>query len=149
MIPTFKFARSLMMASTLLSVLLLLATFLAPKPPEPPEPQLICGNALHFSNPYSRSDSLWIKGEKIFEMNCATCHALHDVVIGPALAGVFERRDSLWVIDATVDYMALMEKGDKEAIALYKEWREISHIRFTELSDEKLKALMTYIKAAP
>ena len=31
-------------------------------------------------------------GETLFKSNCAQCHALNEVVVGPALAGLHERR---------------------------------------------------------
>ena len=37
------------------------------------------------------------QGQTLFKNNCAVCHAVHEQVVGPALAGVHERRPLPWL----------------------------------------------------
>ena len=37
-------------------------------------------------------------GEKLYKNNCTQCHDINDVVIGPALKDVHERRPKEWLI---------------------------------------------------
>src|SRR5687768_5356392 len=55
-------------------------------------------------------------GQKIFKANCTPCHRMHQKLIGPALAGVLERRDSLWVIKMIRNSSQLIAAGDPTAM---------------------------------
>ena len=37
-------------------------------------------------------------GEKLYNANCTQCHAINEVVIGPALKGIEERRERPWLL---------------------------------------------------
>jgi len=39
------------------------------------------------------------QGKELFDGNCAQCHAVHEQVVGPALANVYERRDVPWLVN--------------------------------------------------
>lgn len=85
-------------------------------------------------------------GEKIFKANCNACHRIHQKLVGPALAGVLERRDSLWVIRMIRNSSQLIASGDPTAIKLFQEYNRIQMTSFTSLSDEELKTLLEYIR---
>src|SRR6187402_1494697 len=38
-----------------------------------------------------------VKGQKLFEENCKTCHAVHSRKIGPALKDVTTKRSKNWI----------------------------------------------------
>src|SRR5687767_9002649 len=61
-------------------------------------------------------------GEKIFKANCNACHRVHQKLIGPALAGVLERRDSLWVVRMIRNSSQLIASGDPTAVQLFREY---------------------------
>jgi mono/diheme cytochrome c family protein len=69
-------------------------------------------------------------GQKIFKANCTPCHRIHQRLVGPALAGVFERRAS----------------GDPAAVKLFREYNGTQMTSFTSFSDEGLRNLLEYIK---
>ena len=37
------------------------------------------------------------EGAKLFKANCASCHAINQKVVGPALKGVYNRYDEAWI----------------------------------------------------
>lgn len=85
-------------------------------------------------------------GQKIFKANCTPCHRIRQKLIGPALAGVLDRRDSLWVIKMIRNSSQLIASGDPTAIALFREYNNTQMTSFTSFSDEDLKSLLEYIK---
>ena len=145
MINQIQRIHSLLITALLLCIVLFTMAFYIPEAhTKEEEPQLICGNV--YLEKQQPTDSVYLAGKRVFKRNCTSCHQMHQKVIGPPLVNIFERRDSLWVIDATTNYPALMKRGDKVAIDLYKEYNEISHIVFEEFTDEELHALMIYLK---
>lgn len=85
-------------------------------------------------------------GQKIFKANCSPCHRIHQKLIGPALAGVLERRDSLWVIKMIRNSSQLIASGDVTAMELFREYKGTQMTSFTSLSDEELRHLLEYLK---
>ncbi|MGK0137733.1 MAG: mono/diheme cytochrome c family protein, partial [Algoriphagus sp.] len=59
-------------------------------------------------------------GEKIFKNNCAACHAYdNNVIVGPGLQGIEERRDYDWIKAWINNPAAVIASGDEYAINLY------------------------------
>lgn len=85
-------------------------------------------------------------GQKIFKTNCTPCHRIHQKLIGPPLAGVLERRDSLWVIKMIRNSSQLIASGDPTAMKLFREYNGTQMTSFTSFSDEDLRSLLEYIK---
>jgi mono/diheme cytochrome c family protein len=85
-------------------------------------------------------------GEKIFKANCRQCHRIHQKLVGPALAGVLDRRDSLWVISVIRNSSQLIASGDPAAVEVFREFNGTVMTSFTSFSDEELKALLEYIR---
>lgn len=85
-------------------------------------------------------------GQKIFKANCTPCHRIHQKLIGPALAGVLDRRDSLWVIKMIRNSSQLIASGDPTAAQLFREYNGLQMTSFTSFSDEELRSLLEYIK---
>jgi mono/diheme cytochrome c family protein len=86
-------------------------------------------------------------GEKIFKANCSPCHRMHQKLIGPALAGVLERRDSLWVVKMIRNSAQLIASGDPTAVQLFREYNGVQMTSFTSLSEAQLRILIEYLKA--
>jgi mono/diheme cytochrome c family protein len=85
-------------------------------------------------------------GKKIFEANCKTCHRIHKRLVGPALAGVLERRDSLWVIKMIRNSSQLIASGDPTAVKLFEEYNGLQMTSFASFSDADLRSLLEYLK---
>jgi mono/diheme cytochrome c family protein len=85
-------------------------------------------------------------GQKIFKTNCQPCHRVHQKLVGPALAGVLDRRDSLWVIKFIRNSSQLIASGDPVAVALFEEYNKTQMTSFTSFSDEDLRNLLEYLR---
>lgn len=85
-------------------------------------------------------------GQKIFKANCTPCHRMHQKLVGPPLAGVLERRDSLWVIKMIRNSSQLIASGDPTAVKLFREYNGTQMTSFTSFSEEELRSLLEYIK---
>jgi hypothetical protein len=67
-------------------------------------------------------------------------------LIGPPLAGVLERRDSLWVVKMIRNSSQLIASGDPIATELFREYKGTQMTSFSSFSDEDLRTLLEYIK---
>ena len=91
-------------------------------------------------------------GQALFSANCASCHAVHKDLTGPALAGVEERwggdKNKLhaWIHNN----QAFLKTGDKYANELYLKWNKTQMNVFgNSLSDAEIDAILGYIKSVP
>jgi cytochrome c2 len=85
-------------------------------------------------------------GQKIFEANCKPCHRIDRKLVGPALGGVLQRRDSLWVVKIIRNSSQLISSGDKTAVKLINEYNKTVMTSFSSFSDSDLKNLLAYLK---
>ena len=85
-------------------------------------------------------------GEALFTANCKQCHQVHKKVIGPALAGVTERRDVAWLIPWIKNSQKVIASGDEYAVALYEEYGKAQMQSFT-LSDDEILSILAYVNA--
>lgn len=84
-------------------------------------------------------------GEALFKANCASCHAIQEKGIGPALQGISQRRPEDWLIKWIRNSQAVVKTGDAYAVKIVKEYNGIVMPSFS-LKDEEIKAILTYIK---
>ena len=83
-------------------------------------------------------------GRKLFKSNCGACHKLDKKVVGPALAGVTERRTSEWLLSWIKDNAAFRASGDADAIAIYEEYGGSAMNAFPFLSDQDINDILQY-----
>ncbi|MDX2303015.1 MAG: cytochrome c3 family protein [Microscillaceae bacterium] len=85
------------------------------------------------------------KGEELFNNNCTSCHALsNEVVVGPGLQGILERRDRSWLIPWIKNSQAVITSGDPYAVALYEKYNKTLMTAFP-WPDEDINAVIDYI----
>lgn len=84
-------------------------------------------------------------GDALFKENCAQCHAIHDVVVGPALAGLEERRPMPWLFKWVRNSSKMVAAGDDYAVKIYNEYQQQQMPSFA-LSDEEITSIIKYIK---
>ena len=87
------------------------------------------------------------EGKTIFTTRCAGCHNVNRQVVGPALAGVDQRRSIDWIINFVHSSQTMVNRGDKDATALLKEFNNIPMPDHKDLSDENIKNVVEYIKS--
>tara|TARA_R110002073_G_scaffold108336_5_gene243492 strand:- start:67235 stop:68512 length:1278 start_codon:yes stop_codon:yes gene_type:complete len=84
------------------------------------------------------------EGRKLFKSLCTTCHKLDKKSTGPALGGVEERRENDWLKAWIKDNNALRATGDRDAIAIYDEYKGSSMNTFPQLSDQQIDDILYY-----
>lgn len=85
-------------------------------------------------------------GEELFTKYCTACHKLtNEKAVGPGLAGLQDRRSEEWLLKWIKDSKALIDSGDEEAIALFAEYNSMPMMAFTQLSDDDIKGILSYI----
>jgi cytochrome c551/c552 len=87
------------------------------------------------------------EGRVIFTSRCAGCHNVNKMVTGPALAGVHERRSMDWIVKFVQSSQSLVKAGDKDAVALFEKFNKIPMPDHADLSPEKIKSIVDFIKA--
>src|SRR5690606_4395539 len=62
-------------------------------------------------------------GKQLFDTNCKTCHRVDTRLIGPPLAGVYDRAPSIqWIKDFIHNSSAVIASGDEYAVNLFNEY---------------------------
>ena len=84
------------------------------------------------------------EGKKLFKSLCASCHKLDKKLIGPALAGVEERRENDWLKAWIKNNAELRASGDKEANAIFEEYNGSNMTAFPQLSDKNIDDILYY-----
>jgi cytochrome c2 len=89
-------------------------------------------------------------GQALFSSNCASCHAVHKDLTGPALAGVEERwGDKTRLYSWIRNNQAFLKTGDKYANELYLKWNKTPMNLFPNLTDPQIDAILNYVKTVP
>jgi hypothetical protein len=83
-------------------------------------------------------------GEQIFESNCGACHQLHQIVIGPSLNGVIERKGIDWFMNWITNPKELIETNE-EAARLFEDYGRTEHLAYP-FEEQELQLLIEYIK---
>lgn len=101
--------------------------------PSPPPP-LTAAEALNIA-----------AGEALFKGDCAQCHAIHDVVVGPALAGVRQRRPEKWLHAWVKNSSKLVASGDEYAVKIFEQYQRQQMPGF-QLSDKEISQIFDYVQ---
>ncbi|MDQ4141106.1 MAG: c-type cytochrome [Bacteroidota bacterium] len=95
----------------------------------------------------SGDDAVAAAGETLFKNNCASCHAIGEKVVGPALRDVHKRRKLPWLKSWIRNSSQMVQSGDKEAVALFNEYDKQQMPSFA-FSDDQLTSIIKYIEKA-
>mgnify|MGYP003681984611 FL=1 len=93
----------------------------------------------------SFDESVVKNGESLYKGNCTVCHAIDEVIIGPALRDVHQRRNQEWIYAFIKNSQKVIKSGDEYAVKLYNQYNKTLMTSF-DFSDEELDAILTYIK---
>ena len=85
-------------------------------------------------------------GKSIFNANCASCHKKYKKAVGPALHGVTQRREMEWIYTWIYNSTAMIQSGDAQAVALYKEYKQSNINAFPQLSTEDIDAIVSWVE---
>ena len=85
-------------------------------------------------------------GKSLFSQNCMACHSAgSEVVVGPGLAELSERRSKKWLQDWIRNSQAVIASGDEYGISLYEEYNKAVMTAFPTFKDEEIDAILVYI----
>lgn len=92
-------------------------------------------------------------GEALFKGNCGSCHQVHKKMTGPALSGVHDRwgnaeEEMIAFVKNSQGYMKAGRPKSAYAQALFNEFNN-TVMPAQALSDDEIKAIFAYVKAAP
>lgn len=85
-------------------------------------------------------------GKTIFTTRCAACHNVNKVILGPALAGIDQRRSMDWIVGFVQSSQTLVKKGDKDAVALFEKFSKVVMPDHADLKEADIKGILAYIK---
>jgi cytochrome c551/c552 len=84
-------------------------------------------------------------GKALFDANCKQCHAINDVVIGPALKDIEKRRSEEWLIKWIKGSQAMVKAGDPAAVEVFNKYNKVV-MPNQNVNDAEIKAILTWIK---
>lgn len=101
---------------------------------------VLCGGLTASADTAAESSAL-------FKTKCSSCHTFgKGDLIGPDLKGVDQRHSRRWLTDWIRSSETLIRRGDREATALFRKYRQ-QRMPDHALSDEQIAALLDYLAA--
>lgn len=91
----------------------------------------------------SVDDDMAEAGEELFTVNCSACHKLDERYVGPALAGVTERRAPEWIMNMILN-TDQMQFEDDTAYELLAEY--MTPMPQLALSEEEVRSVLEYFR---
>ncbi|WP_428657012.1 c-type cytochrome [Runella sp.] len=102
-----------------------------------------------FSQQVIAQDGDAASGETLFNNNCKACHSPKDeVVVGPGLKGVQQRRDIAWLVKWVKNPNGVIQSGDEYAVALYAKFNKAQMTAFPAFGEKEVKDILAYIEKA-
>lgn len=109
---------------------------------------LVLSCFISFSQDISKDAAVIKAGEDLFNGNCKSCHRVKQKLVGPALAGVYDRAPSIdWIKNWVRNSSKVVASGDKYAVALYNEYNKSQMTAFTSYKDDQIMSILAYVKA--
>jgi len=85
-------------------------------------------------------------GEKLFKSYCASCHSPgNNQLVGPGLAGVYDKYEREWLYKWIKNSQALIESGDADAVAVYEQYNKVL-MPAQPVNDAQIVAILDYVK---
>ena len=85
-------------------------------------------------------------GDALFKGNCAQCHAVNEVVVGPALAGISKRRPMSWLVPWVKNSSKVVASGDEYAVKIFNQYQKQQMPSF-QLTKAEIQAIVHYINS--
>lgn len=109
---------------------------------------LVLSSFISFSQDISKDAAVIKAGEDLFNGNCKSCHRVKQKLVGPALAGVYDRAPSIdWIKGWVRNSAKVIASGDKYGVALYNEYNKSQMTAFTSYTDDQIMSILAYVKA--
>ena len=85
-----------------------------------------------------------LKGKKLFEQHCSTCHNFTEDAIGPNLSGLTRQVESAWIKSFIKNSAALIEAQDERALRVLAKYKSPMP-GFPDFTDQDLNDLLSYL----
>ena len=100
-----------------------------------------------FAQEISKDAAVIKVGEDLFNGNCKSCHRVKQKLVGPALAGVYDRAPSIgWIKSWIRNSAKMVASGDAYAVALYNEYNKSQMTAFNSYTDDQIMSILAYVK---
>lgn len=87
------------------------------------------------------------KGREIFMNNCSPCHTIsNEILVGPGLHGLFERRDLKWIKKKIRNSNKLIKNGEVYSLKQYQKFNYTEMPSFESLNKNDFDSLISYLK---
>lgn len=101
------------------------------------------------SQPRTQDPEQVEQGKTLFNNNCSACHAVtNEVVVGPGLQGINERRPLDWLINWIHNPQKMIESGDQYSVDLYNKFNKQIMPAFADLTDQEVQSILAYVDVA-
>lgn len=91
-------------------------------------------------------DAIIQQGGALFQdWGCNTCHAVDRKLVGPALEGVYDRRELTWIYSFVKNSSRVIASGDEYAVNLYNEFNNLQMPNHA-LEDEQILSIVAWVK---
>lgn len=85
-------------------------------------------------------------GEELFKTTCSACHTINKGrMVGPDLAGVYNRRDNDWLISFIRSSQQMIKSGDPDAVAVFNEYNKVP-MPDNNMTDQQIISIIDYIR---
>ncbi|MBO3698482.1 c-type cytochrome [Roseivirga sp. E12] len=79
------------------------------------------------------------------EYQCNTCHTVDRKLVGPALGGVYDRRELEWIYSWVKNSGLMIENGDQQAVALFNEFNKVPMAPY-DLDNDQILSILAYVR---
>jgi len=86
------------------------------------------------------------EGQQLFSHYCYQCHAVGMQKFGPALASVYNRHGTMWLLNFIKNSQSVIASGDEYANFIYERYNNMVMPNFEFLSDEEIRSILAYVK---
>ena len=91
-------------------------------------------------------DQMAARGQKLFQLNCGSCHRLDRRFVGPPLGAVTARRSPEFVLNMILDPQAMLRKHP-EARKLLEQY--LTPMTPPSVNREEARAILEYLRTTP
>ncbi|SMB93180.1 cytochrome c class I [Hymenobacter roseosalivarius DSM 11622] len=98
------------------------------------------------AEPLSEADlAAFAAGDAVFKGNCVQCHAINDVVVGPALRDIHKRRPISWLIPWIRNSSKMVASGDEYSVKIFNQYQKQQMPSFA-LTDAEIEQVIKYLE---
>lgn len=85
-------------------------------------------------------------GEELFKTTCSACHTINKGrMVGPDLAGVYNKRAEDWLISFIRSSQQMVKSGDPDAVAVFNEYNKVP-MPDNNFTDQQIISIIDFIK---